>query len=506
MPSSESGKQESYAAIDLGSNSFHMVIARLEGQSLRMIDRLREAVRLGSSLDANKNIDEPTWTNALACLSQFEQRLRGIPRDHIRIVGTNTLRRANNSGALNREVRKLLDKNIEIISGREEARLIYSAVAHGQPNPETKRLIMDIGGGSSEFIIGTGYAPKLMESTNMGCVSFSDEFFDGEKINEHAMQSAILHAELELQPIIRAYKEEGWDEVIGCSGTIKATEKALIELKLTNEHITRAALKAFCDRIIEAESFDALKLKCINSSRAKVIVGGVAVLYGIMRALGIDTIKVSQVALREGVIYDMIGKAEHDNVQDTTIRELLTRYRADDTQASRVTSTSQKLFGAVETAWKLDSDEDLNILTRASQLHEIGLSLSHHQYHKHGHYILENSDMLGFSKSEQNELALLVRYHRRKLDADQFQELGEAKSERLLRLLALMRISILFHRDRYTYQMPKIKLTIKKSELRISIPQEWMEEHPLTTVELVEEIDHLKPTGIKLVIQAMPQN
>lgn len=506
MPSSESGKQESYAAIDLGSNSFHMVIARLEGQSLRMIDRLREAVRLGSGLDENKNIDEPTLNNAIACLGQFEQRLRGIPRDHIRIVGTNTLRRANNAHALNREVSKLLGKDVEVISGREEARLIYSAVAHGQPNPETKRLVIDIGGGSTELIIGTGYTPKLMESTNMGCVSYSNDFFDGEKINEHAMQSAILHAELELQPIIRAYKEEGWDEVVGCSGTIKATEKALVELKLTDEHITRTALKTFCDMMIDAGSFDALKLKCINSSRAKVIVGGVTVLYGVMRALKIDTLKVSQVALREGVIYDMMGKAEHDNVQDTTIRELLTRYRADETQAGRVSSTSQKLFGAVEKAWGLDSEEDLNILTRASELHEIGLSLSHHQYHKHGHYILENSDMLGFSKTEQNELALLVRFHRRKLNATQFKELGEAKSERLLRLLALLRISILFHRDRYTYQMPKIKLTIKKSELRISIPQEWMEEHPLTTVELVEEKDHLKPTGIKLVIQAMPQS
>ncbi len=500
MSESETRERLNYAAVDLGSNSFHMVIARLEGESLHLIDRLRDSVRLGSGLDENKNIDDDTWKRAFICLSQFEQRLRGIPRSQIRIVGTNTLRRANNTIQFNNEIQELFNKGMDIISGREEARLIFSAVAHGLPNPETKRLVIDIGGGSTELIAGTGFQPKIMESTNMGCVSFSNQFFRSGKIEEASLKSAILHAELELQPILRAYKDEGWEEVIGCSGTIKATEKALIELGLVDESITRESLKQLCDIMMTSGNFASLKLSSINESRIKVIVGGIAVLYGLMRSLDIDRIKVSQVALREGVIYDMIGKVEHDCIQDKTIVELLTRYRADETQSRRVSSTAGKLFSAVHKSWKLDPELDLNTLTRASQLHEIGLSLAHQQYHKHGAYILNNSDMLGFSRIEQTELGLLVRYHRRKLDVKPFQELGKKKAEKTLRLLALLRIAALFHRDRYTHQMPKIKLAIKKSELRISIPQEWMEAHPLTTVELVEETNHLKPTNIKLVI------
>ncbi|MCB1757941.1 MAG: exopolyphosphatase, partial [Gammaproteobacteria bacterium] len=272
------------------------------------------------------------------------------------------------------------------------------------------------------------------------------------------------------------------------------------ELKLCDEHITRDALKTLCDKMISAGNFNALNLSCINASRSKVIVGGIAVLYGVMRALKIEQLKVSQVALREGVIYDMIGKAEHDNVQDQTIRELLSRYRADETQSSRVTATARKLFSAVQKAWKLDPARDLNTLTRASQLHEIGLSLAHQQYHKHGEYILQNSDMLGFSRAEQSELALLVRFHRRKLNIAPFNELEKRNSQTLLRLLALLRIAVLFHRDRYTHQMPVIKLAVKKSELRIGIPQTWLEDHPLTAVELVEETGQLKSAGIKLVI------
>ncbi len=500
MTSNESGKQQCYAAIDLGSNSFHMVIAQLEGQSLRMVDRLREAVRLGSGLDKNKNIKPDTMELALACLGQFEQRLRGIPREHIRIVGTNTLRRAKNSGELTSKARELLDRDIEIISGREEARLIYSAVAHGQPNPETRRLVIDIGGGSTELITGTGYTPSVMESTNMGCVSFSNEYFESGKISKAAMQSAILHAELELQPILRAYKEIGWDEVIGCSGTIKSTLKALQEQKLCDENITRSGLKELCDIMINAGKFETLNLSSINANRQKVIVGGIAVLYAVMRSLQIEEIKVSQVALREGVIYNMIGKTEHDDVQDQTIRQLLSHYRSNETQYQRVIATAEKLFSASQKVWKLDPEKDLKLLQQAGQLHEIGLSVAHQQYHKHGAYLLQNSDMLGFSRTEQKELSLLVRYHRRKLDIKPFNELGKHRSEPLLKLLSLLRIAVLFHRDRYTHQMPKITMAVKKSELQIAIPQEWMEDHPLTAVELVEEKAQLKSAGTKLKI------
>ncbi|HBR98647.1 MAG TPA: exopolyphosphatase [Gammaproteobacteria bacterium] len=498
MSDTTSSKLQSYAAIDLGSNSFHMVIAQLEGQTLRMVDRLREAVRLGSGLDDKKRLAPETLELAMACLGQFEQRLRGIPRENIRIVGTNTLRRAKNTGEFFSQARQLLGKDIEVISGREEARLIYSAVAHSQPTPETRRLVIDIGGGSTELIIGTGYKPSIMESTNMGCVSFSEQYFPSGEISKSAMQSAILHAELELQPILRAYKDAGWEEAIGCSGTIKATLKALREQKLCDDVITRQGLKELCDIMINAGKFETLNLSSINTNRRKVIVGGIAVLYAVMRSLEIDALKVSQVALREGVIYDMIGKAEHDDAQEQTIQQLLSYYRADEKQSERVSATAQKLFSAVQNVWKLDPDHDLNTLIRASQLHEIGLSVAHHQYHKHAAYLLQHSDMLGFSRTQQNELALLVRYHRRKLDTKPFTTLDSDRSTTLLKLLALLRVAVLFHRDRYTHEMPTITMSVKKSELQIAIPQEWMEDHPLTAVELVEEKAKLKSADIKL--------
>ncbi|MDO6459552.1 exopolyphosphatase [Granulosicoccaceae sp. 1_MG-2023] len=493
-------KTHSYAAIDLGSNSFHMVVARLEGQSLRLIDRIRDSVRLGSGLDGKKNIKPETMERAQACLAQFEQRLRGIPRENIRIVGTNTLRRARNADELNRHAESLIGRNIEIISGREEARLIFSAVAHGQPNHDAQRLVIDIGGGSTELITGAGFRPNLMESTNMGCVSYSDQFFPDGHISDEGMRTAILHAELELQPIIRAYREEPRDEVIGCSGTIKSVEKALVELGLSKEHISRSGLKTLCDRCIKAGSIEKLKLESVSNNRCKVLAGGIAVLYGIMRALKIDEIRVSPVALREGVIYDMIGKAEHEDVQQYTINQLQTRYWVDKTQAERVTRTAGNLFRAVAKAWELDPQHDLNLLTRAAQLHEIGLILAHQQYHKHGEYILKHSDMLGFSRTQQYELALLVRYHRRKVNSDALADLPGKRSSSLTRLLALLRIAVLLHRDRYTHKLPTIRLTVRKSELRIGVPREWMESHPLTTVELVEETGHLKNAGIKLVL------
>jgi len=402
-----------YAAIDLGSNSFHMVIAVPDGDAIRIIDKLRVPIRLAAGLDKHKNITKETRERAMEAFAQFAQRLRDVPRKNIRIVGTNTLRRSKNAQGFMREATHHLGKRIEIISGREEARLIYSAVAHSLPDASRQRLVIDIGGGSSELVVGTGYKPSLLESINVGCVSYSTRFFSGKKsLDPDIVKVAQLQAELELQPLAKLYRETGWSEVIGCSGTIKATSRMLAELGITDGTITREGLRQLARKAVKAGSVDALKLTQISQSRIAVVMGGLVILRAIMRILDIDVMHASQVALREGLIFEMIGKEEHTNIQSEMLANLAERYLIDQNQANRVVNTASKLFHHVAEPWGLDDDVDLELLIWAARLHELGMGVAHTQYHKHGAYIIENSDLLGFSLAEQSALALLVRYHR----------------------------------------------------------------------------------------------
>ena len=488
-----------FAAIDLGSNSFHMVIAEPEGNSIRKIDSLRMPTRLGAGLDENKRLMPATREMALDALSQYAERLRDVPRKHIRIVGTNTLRRAKNRESFMRDAHRLLGKPIEIISGREEARLIYSAVSHTFPDKNKQRLVIDIGGGSTEFVIGKGFDPKLLESVNMGCVSFSTRFLSGKHgLSALTMKKAMIEAQLEMQPLALAYKECGWDEVIGCSGTIKAAARMLAEMGITDGAITREGLRKLVRAIVKAGSVEAMGLSSISQSRTQVVAGGLAVLRAIMKTLDIELMQASQVALREGLIFDMLGKAEHIDLQSQTLANLMHRYSIDIRQAQRVEETATKLFHHVAQTWKLDPDADLELLIWAAKLHELGMGVAHTQYHKHGAYILENSDLMGFTLAEQTALSLLVRYHRRKIDLDAFDNLPEDERVRLLRLLGLLRLAALLHRARYDESLDEVNVRIKEEQITVVAPQRWLEEHPLTYAELLAEAERLTHVNIKL--------
>lgn len=477
----------SYAAIDLGSNSFHMVIAEPEGNSIRIIDSLRMPTRLGAGLDKKKCIKPETMEAALAAMSQFAERLRGVPRHNVRIVGTNTLRRATNAKFFMAKCEVMLGKRIEIISGREEARLIHTAVSHVLPDADSKRLVIDIGGGSTEFVIGTGFKADLMESVNMGCVSYATEYFDTDQVDNAAMKKAAVQAQLEMRPIAQEYREAGWQEVIGCSGTIKATARMLAELGLTDGTITREGLRKLIRRITKDGSVEALKLTSISQSRTQVIAGGLAVLNGIMKTLDIDSMVASQVALREGLIFDMIGKAEHIDIQSQTLANLVTRYSINVMQADRVEKTAARLFAHTADTWELDPEIDLTLLRWAAKLHELGMGVAHTQYHKHGAYILENSDLLGFSMAEQNALALLIRFHRRKINMEAFDGLPKTERHRLLKLLSLLRLAALLHRGRHNTSLEDLHVNVKDMKLIIDAPQRWLDENPLTCAELSAE-------------------
>ncbi|PID63605.1 MAG: exopolyphosphatase [Gammaproteobacteria bacterium] len=498
-PYENGSKVNSFAAIDLGSNSFHMLLAEPQGALIRGIDSLRHPVRLGAGLDDQGALTQETRERALDSLSQFAERLRGVPLSNVRMVGTNTLRRARNASDFLREARQLIGKPIEIISGREEARLIYLAIAHTQPDASRRRLVVDIGGGSTELIIGRGMEPELMESTEMGCVTFTNHYLgDAGRIGNSQMKKATIAAELELDPIARSYRHLGWDDVIGCSGTIKATSLMLGELGLSDGTITRDALRRLAKRIASAGSVESLGLESISSDRAQVVAGGIAVLRGVFNALEIESMQASTVALREGLIFDMIGRKEHVDLQQRTTQALASRFSIDQRQADLVEATATRLFHEVADTWQLDETIDLPLLQWAARLHEIGLGVSHSQYHRHGAYLLKHSDLLGFSQVEQNAIALLVGFHRRKLDKEEFTNLPDADAERLLRLLVLLRLAALLHRGRHDEASDGLSLKVRNNGLVIKLSHDWARTHPLTWAELSAEAERLTDIDIRL--------
>jgi len=500
---SDEVKPDTYAAIDLGSNSFHMLLAKPEGDSIRVIDSLRLPVRLGSGLDKQKNIKPATESRALQAIAQFAQRLKGVPRQNVRVVGTNTLRRARNAENFINEAFNLLNKRIEIISGREEARVIYEAVARGLPAPERKRLVIDIGGGSTELIIGKGYTPEIMESMNMGCVSHTNLYLQDDTISAENVKQCTVEAQLELQPLLKTYRENGWEEVVGCSGTIKAVANTLQEIELSDGQITRTGLKKLKKMMITAGSLQQLGIKSLSKDRIQVFSAGAMILYAIMNALDIDTMEASQVALREGLIFELIGKSAHIDIQSQTINNLALRYHVDQAQSERVGELALHLFDLAKLEWQFDEQEDRNTLARAAQIHELGLSVAHSQYHKHGAYLLEHSDLLGFNIAEQTVLSLMVRYHRRKLDVNAFSQLPNTEQDRLLKLLLLLRLAVLLQRSRYTQNLDTVHVKIEKNSVLITASNQWFESHPLTTADLNNEAKLIQSTGVDLTLKKL---
>ncbi len=496
----ESNGQETFAAIDLGSNSFHMAIATPEGRSIRMLDSLREPVRLGAGLDAKKRIKTKTEKLALDTLHKFAERLRGIPRDNIRMVGTSTLRRARNSNQFASKAFEILGKRIEIISGREEARLIFESVAHTLPDNDDRRLVIDIGGGSTELVTGSGVTPVLMESINIGCVSSTNNWFDNNEISQDNFRTAMLHAQLELQPLALSFARSGWDRVYGCSGTIKATARVLHELELVKveDVITWAGLKALQKKLIKAGKIEKLRLESITKDRMQVIVGGISILMGVMKTLDIKEIYISQVALREGLIFDMIGKSRHADIQSHTVNNIARRFQVDESQLKRVETMALELYELASKVWEIDSPANENLLRWAARLHEIGLSVAHSGYHKHGAYLLEHADMMGFTQSEQAALALMVRYHRRKFDVEDFEFLPRPDQENVLKLTALLRLAVLINRSRSDFEYPVKNHIFKSDKIVFHADESWREAHPLTLTNLKEEARHLDNAGIDL--------
>lgn len=485
------------AAIDLGSNSFHMIVAREEEGQLQIRDKLREMVRMAAGLDSKGNLDEAARQRSLDCLRRFGQRLGGFPEGSVRAVGTNTLRKARDPAFL-REAEEALGHPIEVIAGVEEARLIYLGVAHGLPDSDENRLVVDIGGGSTELILGRRFEPLELESLYMGCVSYSQRFFPDGTITDKAMRSAVISARLELQRIENDYRDIGWGQAVGASGTVKAVGEVVRAMGWCEEGITLEAMRRLADELVSAGHIDNLKLSGLKEERLPVFAGGVAVLLGIFESLPIEQMQVSDWALREGLLYDLMGRIRHEDVRERTIVALSERYRVDMVQAARVEATARNALLQVAGAWGLEGEETEHLLLWAARLHEIGLAIAHSSYHKHGAYLVGNSDMPGFSSSEQKLLSILVRGHRRKFPVSLFKELDSKPRQRLQRLCVLLRMAVLLHRSHTASGTPDVSFRASGKTLAVRFPDGWLAEYPLTEADLAVEAEYLQSAKFTL--------
>ncbi|MCX7896291.1 MAG: exopolyphosphatase [Rhodocyclaceae bacterium] len=488
---------DTLAAVDLGSNSFRLQVGRVIGDQIYPLDGLREPVRLAAGLDAEKRLDAAAQERALAALARFAERLRGFAPEAVRAVGTNALRVAKNAAEFLGRAESVLGFPIEVISGLEEARLIYLGVAHTLPHRRRRRLVVDIGGGSTEFIIGQGFEPKALESLYMGCVSYSMRFFPGGEIDKKSMREAILAARREIEAIAENFHALGWEEAIGSAGSIRAIRDILEETGWSPAGtITAEGLARLKNQLLRAGRVERALLPALRPDRALVLPGGVAILTAIFEGLGIETMGYGSGGLRLGVLYDLLGRYHHEDMREATVARYQKRYEVDRRQAERVRETALALYRQLYPHVVLEEDIDAQYLSWAASLHEIGISIAHSSYHKHGAYILAHADMPGFSKRDQLRLSQLVLAHRGKLERVDLPPTAKEWDT-----IFCLRLAALLHRARVDAPMPPLTVHRRDHGFVVEIDRSWLTHAPLTAANLEEERGHWRLVGLELKIR-----
>ena len=488
------------AAVDLGSNSFHMVVAQDQHGQLKVVDRIREMVRLGAGLNSSGKLSKESQSRGIECLQRFGQRLKEMHADSVRVVGTNTLRVAKNGKDFIQQAEEALGHPVQIISGVEEARLIYQGTIHSITGPDGKWLVTDIGGGSTELIIGEKGEPLLMESVQMGCVVLSEKYFADGKLEKKKFKKALVEAKLQLQPIVSGLKKHEWTHVVGTAGTIRTIAELMREFELSDRGITFKGINALIAKLQEAEHVDNVNFEALAKERKPVFAGGVVVLKAIFEELGIKIMMTSDGGLREGLLFDLAGRIHHQDTRDRTVYSLMRRYHVDFKHAGQIKTTALNLLEKVATVWKIDNEIAYQFLIWAADLHEIGLDIAHSKYHRHGAYLLDNSDLMGFSWNEQKLLACLVGNHRRKISIELVDQLPARWKEQAMYMIVILRIAVLIHRDRVPKTLPEINVQDEEGALLVRFNKKWLNEHPLTVAELEQEQNYLKALNIKVSI------
>ncbi len=476
------------AAIDIGSNSFRLEIGALSPGRYKRIDYLKETVRLGAGLDDSGMLTEEAMQRGLACLTRFAQRLSGYARSQVRAVATQTLREARNRELFLARAQAVLGHGIEIISGREEARLIYAGVARLQPS-EARRLVIDIGGRSTEMILGQGRTPQRAESFRIGSVSLSMRYFPDGRFTEQAFRAAQVAAGAELEEALVPFAPQHWSEALGSSGTAGAVSQILAASGVTDGVITPDALRWCIGQCLKAGRIDRLDLPGLKEDRRTVIGGGVAILYTLATHFGIEALQPARGALRQGVIFDLDerqhatpggGCAQHD-LRDASVRELQRRFEIDVAHAARVAGVAASLHARLA-----DGEDPLpgRELQWACALHEIGMMVSHHDHHRHSAYLLSHVDAAGFSQSQQRRLADLVLAQRGGLRKVETQLEEEAFAWQVLSL----RLAIINCHARVETDVPALDLHRQDRHAVLSVTPEWVDAHPRTWFLLNEEM------------------
>ena len=486
-----------YAAVDLGSNSFRLEIGQLDAGRLRRVEYLKETVRQGNGLDADRNLSEDAMQRGWDCLARFGERLAGFRPSQVRAVATQTLREARNRDAFLAKAKQILGFPIEVIAGREEARLIYLGVSHLLPQSDERRLVVDIGGRSTEMILGQRWEAQTLESYRVGSVAWSMKYFPNGQWTTSAFRAAEIAAKAVLDESLSLYPRSSWDKAYGSSGTIGAVADVLQAAGWPAGSITKEGLDWLMEKLLKAQRPEQLRLEGIRDDRRPVIGGGLAVLRAVFELLQIDEMEAAQGALRHGALFDLIDRQSPGaDVRTQMIGWLTQRFGVDALQAERVSRTAQALLAPM--LGKTDAERHLRKLRWAAQLHEVGMRISHSDYHKHGAYILENTDLPGFTINELHRLGLLVLGHRGKL-----KKLDDTLEDPLfvLQLMALRLAVILCHarRDPDISEV-QIELDSKRRSVRLQLGRDWAAMWPQSAHLLKEELLAWQKTDWKLLV------
>ena len=496
-------KPQEFAAIDLGSNSFHMVIARVVDGAMQVLGRLKQRVHLADGLDAQNRLSEEAIVRGLSCLALFAERLQGFSAANVTIVGTHTLRIATNAEEFLQRAAEVIPYPIEVISGNEEARLIFMGVEHTQPE-KGRKLVIDIGGGSTELVIGEDFEPQLVESRRMGCVSFANLYFPKGEISQDNFRRARLAATHKLETLAWQYRLHGWQYALGASGSIKAACEVLLAMGEKEKRVTPDNLDMLVGEVLKHKSFDALSLPGLSEERKAVFVPGLAILCGVFDALAIRELRLSDGALREGVLYEMEGRFRHQDIRSRTAQSLANHYAIDSDQARRVLETTEQLY----LQWQEQNPKQANpqltaLLKWAALLHEVGLTINHSGMQRHSAYILQHSNMPGFNQDQQMLLATLVRFHRKAVKQDEIPRFTLFKKKQVLPMIFLLRLGTLLNNQRQATTRPDaLKLSTDDGHWTLTFPAGFLSQNTLVQLDLEREQAYWSDvTGWKLLLE-----
>jgi exopolyphosphatase/guanosine-5'-triphosphate,3'-diphosphate pyrophosphatase len=481
------------AAVDLGSNSFRLEIGRVEGSLIVRQDFWKETVRLAAGIDDNQRLTKKAIGAACECLARMNERLRGFGPGQVRAVGTQTLRAARNVSEFLLEAQAALGYPIEIIAGREEARLVFEGCMHTLPTSSARRLVVDIGGASTELIVGRNFAAEQAESFKIGCVTTSLRFFRNGEIDRSRFKKAQIACAAEIEEAISQFSRAHWDEAYGSSGTVGAVADILRAEGWSDGTITADGLLKLRSAIIAAGAINRIRLAGMKADRQEVIAGGVAVLAAVFETLGITEMREAAGALRVGVLYDLLGRREHRDLRDASVERMQTRFGVDRAQAAAVGELAGRLLLALRP--KVD-DSLRQRLQWAAALHEIGFAISHGDYHKHGAYLAEHSDMPGFSRPDQEELAALILAQRGNLKKVGFLLADGVHAGLILSL----RLAVLLCHARRPAPLVGWSLKSGRASFELSLDREWLARHPLSEHLLEEESEHWQRVGQRLTL------